>query len=312
IPDYEEKTLLEPFAGANNIVTMIESLGYKNQWECFDIAPNEFNAAEQYPIKKRDTLADFPSGYSVAITNPPYLAKNSATRAGLDFPKTHYDDLYKVALDVMLNNLEYVAAIIPESYINAGLFHKRLYAFVSLNCKMFEDTECPVCLALFIPTKQKQYYGVSESDFFVYHQNKKIGNYKTLEKKKPNPKIINNWNFNDPNGPIGIRCIDGTSEPSIEFVYGDEIQASKVKVTSRSLTRVSGLPEDVDLEQFLLKCNNRLIKYREDTSDLFLTSFKGLRKDNKYRRRLDFENARMIMNEVIEIIRKENGNDSTN
>ncbi|MCL2038821.1 MAG: hypothetical protein FWG85_00145 [Bacteroidetes bacterium] len=44
--------------------------------------------------------------------------------------------------------------------------------------------------------------------------------------------------------------------------------------------------------------NDRLARFREDTNDIFLTPFKGLRKDNKYRRRLDYALARKLISEV--------------
>lgn len=302
IPEEKKTCIIEPFAGANNIVKMIQDLGFDNDWACYDIEPSENNVVKKYTIIQQDTLKAFPQKYYTGITNPPYLAKNSATRAKMEFPNTKYDDLYKVSLDVMLENLEYIAAIIPESYITANLFHNRLYAFVSLTCKMFEDTECPVCLALFIPENQKNRIKLEVDDFYIYRQNKKIGNYKELKKKKPTSALEISWTFNDKKGNIGIRCIDGTITPSIEFIKGEEISEDKIKVSSRSLTRVSGLPANIDLSVFLEQCNKILTKYREDTEDIFLTSFKGLRKDNKYRKRLDFANAKVIMNSAIEQI----------
>lgn len=309
IPEEKKSCIIEPFAGANNIVKMIQDLGFTNEWACFDIKPNEINVVEDFNIIQQDTLKDFPQKYYTGITNPPYLAKNSATRAQMEFPNTKYDDLYKVSLDVMLENLEYVAAIIPESFITANLFHNRLFAFVSLTCKMFEDTECPVCLALFIPEQQKEEIDFDNDDFYIYRQNKKIGKYKELEKKKPTSSLDISWTFNDKQGNIGIRCIDGTISPSIEFIKGEEISENKIKVSSRSLTRVSGLPNDIDLSHFLEECNKILSRYREDTEDTFLTSFKGLRKDNKYRKRLDFASAKVIMNSAIEKIQNEKNND---
>lgn len=309
IPEEKKSCIIEPFAGGNNIVKMIQDLGFNNEWACFDIAPNENNAVEKYTIIQQDTLKNFPQNYYTGITNPPYLAKNSATRAQMEFPATTYDDLYKFSLDVMLNNLEYIAAIIPESFITSNLFHNRLYAFISLTCKMFEDTECPVCLALFIPEQQKKEIFLANDDFYIYRQNKEIGNYLELKNKKPTSTVEIPWTFNDKKGTVGIICIDGTKSPSIEFIQGDEISEDKIKVSSRSLTRVSGLPENIDLSIFLKECNKILTKYREDTEDIFLTSFKGLRKDNKYRKRLDFANAKVIMNSAIEKIQKEKEND---
>lgn len=306
IPEEKKETLLEPFAGTNNIVKMIKDLGFKYNWSCFDIVPNKCSAVPELSITKQDTIKDFPRNYSVAITNPPYLAKNSATRAGIKFPETSYDDLYKVSIDIMLKNLDYVAAIIPESFLQANMFHNRIYAFTSLTSKMFEDTECPVCLVLFIPTKQKVELNLEEDDFFIFRNNEKIGEYKELEKRKLSANIRIDWKFNDPNGSIGIRCIDGTRTPSIQFLEGKEINQNKIKPSSRSLTRISGIPADIVLKEFIAKCNEKLKEYRRNSADVFLTAFKGLRKDNRYRRRLDFKTARTIMNSVIEDMRKEN------
>lgn len=304
IDEDKKENLLEPFAGSNNIVKMIQDLGFTYNWNCFDITPSKNNATPEFEIEKRDTIENFPQGYYVAMTNPPYLAKNSATRMKLSFPDTYYDDLYKVCLDVMLKNLEYIAAIIPESFISAELFHDRIYAFISLTCKMFDDTECPVCLALFIPTYQKEELNLEKNNFYIYRQNTYLGTYKELENKRPKSSLNIPWKFNDTTGSVGIKCIDGLIEPTIKFIKGEDVDKSKIKVSSRSLTVVSGLPEDINLELFLNKCNEMLSVYREETQDLFFTSFKGLRKDGRYRRRLDFANAKIIMNSVVEEIRK--------
>ena len=150
IPSYESLKYIEPFAGENNIPNMIDGSVAKDlDWSCFDIEPKPTNRYSKAQIQKRDTVLDFPKGYDVAITNPPYLAKNSAKRLKLAFPDTKYDDIYKQCLDTMLANVGYVAAIIPETYIISGLFHKRLNSVISLTCRMFDDTECPVCLAMF-------------------------------------------------------------------------------------------------------------------------------------------------------------------
>lgn len=147
IPRLKSHKFLEPFAGANNIVVMIQDLGFDNDWECFDIEPvNEPEQnATKYIVNQRDSLNEYPIGFKVAITNPPYLAKNSATAKGLEYAGGSHADLYLKCLDVMLKNTEYVAAIIPESFITQNAFHDRLATVISLTCRMFEDTEVPVC-----------------------------------------------------------------------------------------------------------------------------------------------------------------------
>lgn len=301
--DNSKNIILEPFAGSNNIVQMIEDLNLNTvyNWICYDIDPNVNNKRPEYKIFVKDTIKDYPKNYSVAITNPPYLAKNSATRQKIEFPKSNYDDLYKIALEVMLNNTEYVAAIIPDSFITSKLFHNRLYAVVSLTYKMFEDTECPVCLALFIPSSiKKEKLGLDENDFYVYNQSTFINKYKDLLNSIGKTNIKINWKFNEKNGEIGIMCVDNKYTDSIKFIPGDNINPEKIKVSSRSVTRVSGLDDSIDLDKFIEICNLELADYRYKTSDVFLTSFKGLREDDKYRKRLDFQTARYIMDKAVE------------
>ena len=97
IKGIDEEIFLEPFAGANNIVEMIQELGCNKyqKWDCYDICPAEDNKVPEFVVKNRDTIDNFPTGYRIAITNPPYLAKNSATRRGLDYAGGEYNDLYK-------------------------------------------------------------------------------------------------------------------------------------------------------------------------------------------------------------------------
>ena len=300
IENFDERVIVEPFAGSNNIVNMIEGLGFENKWHSYDIDPvdDELNNNKKTIIVQRDTINDFPRNDGVVITNPPYLAKNSATRSGLEFPETTYDDLYKLALDVMLRNTEYVAAIIPESFMTQGLFHNRLYGVISLTAKMFDDTECPVCLALFCPEEKQE----EPSNFYVYSGDRFIGTYVELQQYMCQPTLSLNYKFNDPKGQIGLMAIDGTARNSIRFVRGDEIDPSKIKVSSRSITRISvdaNLSDD-DIENIIQRANSILDHHREATSDLFLTTFKGLRKDGKYRRRLDFGMAKRILNLAAE------------
>jgi len=264
------------------------------KWTCFDIEPGK-NVYPKCEILQRDTIKDYPKGYKIAITNPPYLSKNSATRRGLTYPETKYDDVYKLCLEVMLNNTPYVAAIIPETFITSGLFHDRLHSIVSLTCRMFDDTDCPVCLAMFVPKEE------APNSFYIYRMNDSLGEYKELKKGDIPDTLGIEWTFNDPNGEIGIWCIDNTKYASIHFGKGDIIPSSKIKNTSRSLTRVSGLPEEIDFERFIDDCNALLKNYRSSTKDVFMASFKGLRIDGLYRRRLDFATARRIMNNALQM-----------
>ncbi|NDW10684.1 DUF5053 domain-containing protein [Dysgonomonas sp. 520] len=296
IPNHHKLKYLEPFAGSNNIIQLAQDINNNiNDWSCYDIEPPITNNVPQYKIIKRDTIKSFPSGYDVIITNPPYLGKSSASRRKLNFPDTHYDDLYKLCLDIMLNNCPYVAAIIPESFITSGLFHNRLFGVISLNSKMFNDTDCPVCLGLFIPNNQ------DNGDFKVYIGDDYVGMYNDSKQYDLSEyvKSNNNWVFNDSQGSIGVKCVDSQKGADIYFHRGEIIDPNKIKVSSRAFTRIGGLPENIDLDRFIAECNKELGLYRDNTKDIFMTSFKGLRKDGKYRRRIDFKTIRYILNKVL-------------
>lgn len=293
----KETIILEPFAGANNIPAMFSELDLlTDNWDCFDIEPPKTNNYSKSIVTQRDTIKDFPTGYKLSITNPPYLGKTSAATKKLPFPDTKYDDLYKVCLECLLDNVEYVAAIIPETFIISGEFVDRLDTVISLTCKMFDDTKCPVCLALFNP--------VTSDTFKIYRMNDFLGTQDELRGYIPKPFLNHSWKINDPQGIIGIKCVDSNDGPSVRFCRGEEIDSSKIKISSRSETRVSGLYDDINLDLFITTCNRILNEYRINTKDAFMAPFKNLRKDMKYRRRLDFATAKLIMSKAVEELTK--------
>jgi hypothetical protein len=276
----KDSLVLEPFAGSNNLIKMLQEMDLCNNFTSYDIDPQNEN------VLFKDTLQDFPKGYNICITNPPYLAQNSAKRRGLVYPETNYDDLYKFAIDKCLKNCKNVGAIIPASFLNSKLFRDRLSHYVMLNTKMFNDTAHPVCLALF---KEKS------NDVEIYEDKEFIGKLSELEKKLPTSKDKIEMKFNDKDGKLGLIAIDNTIEPSIRFCNGNEINSDKICNSSRSITRIS---IDCDIEKLIKNLNEMLNDFRKETYDVFLTPFKGLRKDLKYRRRLDYALARNVINQV--------------
>ena len=279
----KDNIILEPFAGSNNLIKMLQEMGLCNNFTSYDIEPKNEN------VLFKDTLKDFPKDHDICVTNPPYLAQNSAKRRGLFYPETNYDDLYKFAIDKCLKNCKNVGAIIPASFLNSKLFRDRLSHYILLNGKMFNDTEHPVCLALF---KEKS------NDVEIYQDKEFVGLLSNLENKRQ--KFINNdknieMKFNDKHGKLGLIAIDNTIEPSIRFCKGGEINPDKIGNSSRSITRIS---IDCDIDKLIKNLNEMLNEFRKETYDIFLTPFKGLRRDNKYRRRLDYALARNVINQV--------------
>ncbi len=302
----KKERFLEPFAGSNNLLKMISEVYGNFEFGSFDIEPPKENLFKISKIIKQDTLKNMPEGYDFIVTNPPYLAKNSSTRKGLKWHENNrHDDLYKFCLEKMLDKYNFVAAIIPESFIVANLFHDRLYGVISLTQEMFSDTDCPVCIALFTDIKTKKENNIDIYDFKIWQMEKYIGTKNELNKKSAKKlAVINkvNFIFNDKNGPIGLFGVDNTKESTIKFVYGKDISSDNIKVTSRAITRISinfNLTS-LEVDRIISRSNEILEDYRNETQDVFMTAFKGLRQDGKYRRRLDFATAERILNKAID------------
>ncbi len=271
------RRVLEPYAGANNIIRALQDVGYAKSFISFDTHPAD--AA----VQEKDTMADFPRGFDACITNPPWLAKNSAHRRGLWYPDTRHDDLYKHALELCLQNCAFVGALIPATFLQSRLFLDRLDSIIFLHDKgMFSDTENPVCLALFSEKSR---------EVKIFFDSELIGTFGELSGKlPPGTGRRKHLVFNDPRGDLGFIAFDGTRKPSIRFCRGEDLSQHAISHSSRMITRISG---DFRYSASLVGAlNNAVEAFREETKDVFLTPFKGLRKDGRYRRRMDYQLAR--------------------
>ena len=293
IPEEKKQHVLEPFAGKNGIIRMLEKLKLVQSYSSFDIHPRHES------VQYQDTLEHFPEGFNTVVTNPPFLARNSATRRNFDLSLSEYNDLYEVSLDLCLKHCEYVAAIIPESFLTTNLFKERLHTVISLEQRhIFKDTEHPVCLALFVATPQMDYHIYKNKKYIGTFQELKSRHEDFLSEKLCQYKFI--WNH--PEGQIGLKVIDATDESKpISFLHGTEIDGEDINPNARLRTRFLVLNEKdrpikkLETEKLIRLLNRDLKKYRELTHDVFLTAFKGMRSDKKYRRRLDFTTARRIV-----------------
>lgn len=280
----QREVILEPFAGANNLIDMLQELGHCKHYRSYDLYPQSLS------VQSRDTLSDYPTGYRVCITNPPWLYKSSASRRGLPFPETEFDDLYKHCLSLCLKYSSYVAALIPASFLQSKLFRQRLEKIIFIHKKLFSYTDNPVCLALFQEEMVK--------DTQIYLDNKLIGMLGKLESYLPNSKTASSRSiqFNAIKGPLGFISIDNNSSPSIRFCHGATLRHHAIKISSRAITRIDGIDVTDSLIDHL---NERIDMIRASTYDVFLTAFKGLRKDGKYRRRMEYRLARDIIADCL-------------
>ena len=272
------EVVLEPFAGENSLIRMLQDVRLAKRYKSFDIHPKASDVA------KLDTLKRYPTDFNLCITNPPWLYKSRAKRLGLKFPKTKYDDLYKHALEVALQHTAYVGALLPASFLQSNLFQDRLEVLICINRQLFEHTESPVCLALFSNAKT--------NDIVLYEDDAYIGTYNDMKKLLPQAKGSIPLSFNQPDGALGLVAIDNSKKPSIRFCKGEELSHYHIRHSSRSISRISGLRIT---DKVIKKLNRSLNEFRQDTHDIFLTTFKGLRADGKYRRRIEYRLAREII-----------------
>lgn len=280
---------LEPFAGSGQIKKLMKEAGYSRSWRLFDADPSVKGVSHQ------DTIRDFPKGYSVVVTNPPYLSFHFAKRKGLEVSKEYfqgYSSLYLTAASAALAESEFIAMIIPESFITTGLLTQRLQHVISLPMNMFNDTEMPTCLALWGPN--------NTTDYKVWRCSQFLGNASELRKPLAVPLCANRVEFNRIDGQIGLKAIDGTTGPGIVFGPANIVPDSKVKNSGRLISRIfiRGL-DPINATDVWNGANDLLNQWRGDMDDFALTAFKGVRDDGVFRRRLDFANARALLSQSL-------------
>jgi hypothetical protein len=289
--------LLDPFAGDGHLIDLVKSdpiLGKQvKQATGFDIQGDTF------PFN--DSLVAIPNPQrAVIVTNPPYLANHSAKRKGVDQLVAKYFDgstqknLYRIALEKALESADYVVAIIPETFLLSTFTKHRLELAVVIQDSLFGDTDAPALVACF--TKE------ACADARIFTGNQSIGNLSEIlalrDSTAPKHTIV----FNDRNGRIGLRAVDGSDGISpIAFVAACDFEypSDSVAVSSRLMTYLD-LPEigEADLAAVIEQANGILLQIRLASGDLVLAPFKGNDRNGKRRRRLDYGLARKILNQA--------------
>lgn len=305
IYDSKCNIVYDPFAGTGELLKVISSLNmHKYKTVGFDIDP-------QFGWQYNDSLQNIPYIHNaIIITNPPYLAKQSAARKKINlskyFNKTVYDDIYLLALENMLKAQKYVIAIIPESFINSNFQNKNLLNSITvLEENPFLDTENPVCVACFDSNPKKF------TEIKVYKNNKLISSLDSVYKNRLIPTNQISIKFNDLSGWLGLRAVDSSNDKNrISFAFKDDIKYdwdNKIKVSSRHITLIN-IDVPVHLRrEFIKRLNSKIQDIREQSADLALTAFKGNTKSGIRRRRIDFKLVRAILELVYMDLMHEKG-----
>ena len=286
------KIAYDPFAGAGDLLIAV-----REQLKFRSLLGLDIDETLDWEIN--DSLINIPNFKgAIIVTNPPYIAKQSASRKKIDLSKyfstTLYDDVYLLALDKMLKAQDYVVAIIPESFINSNYKQKgRLCSITVLEENPFEDTENPVCVACF-DGKIKNY-----DEIRIYKNETLVGTLDEIYNIRIEPHNDIKITFNTLDGWLGLRAIDSTDDiKNINFDFKENIKydwENRIKTSSRHLSLINiDVPKELR-DVFINECNRLINDIRVKSSDVLLTPFKGNTKSGRRRRRLDFRLARAIM-----------------
>ena len=301
-------TICEPYAGENHLLKHLYSVA-PNIMEQSDIvaydinADNENNIFPRVQIQQEDTLFYIPTESDLIITNPPYLGRNSARRRKIDFPYDYIgagierpQDLYQICLDTCLASCRWLAAIIPESFLTSKYSKSHLEKVISLKGDLFQDTDIPVCLALFSSNIFHDFSIYDNEGIYIGRWTELQDINNTILSEPANPS----FQFNSTKGQTGLRGVDNSKEASIEFCSPEAIDVKYIKPSSRNLTRIyiPNFPMRYQSD-IISAANEELYYWRQQTNDIYLTAFKGTRQDGKYRRRLSFKIANMILGKVL-------------
>lgn len=281
----------DPFAGAGDLLLLATQLGF-HKTKGLDIDENlswEIN----------DSLKKIPHyENAIIITNPPYIAKQSATRKNINlsdyFNDSIYDDVYLIALDRMLEAQKYIVAIVPESFINSNYKQKNLlHSITILEENPFEDTENPVCVVCFDGRKK------DFSEIKVFSGSRYLNNLAYFEHLRLEPDNSVDVSFNDKNGWLALRATDSSNGIDlIHFSLKEEMDydwENNIRVSSRHISLLNLNIEKERRLSFISLANEIIYTLRKDSSDVIFTPFKGNTKYGKRRRRLDFRMARAII-----------------
>jgi hypothetical protein len=288
--------IVDPFAGDGDLLRAVTARGF-GVVEGFDLDPTR-----GFPV--RDSLAAIrPLRDAAIVTNPPYLARHSAARkrvlAGVErwFGSAAHSDLYQIALERCLGAASHVVAIVPETFVHSRFPKERVASVTVIEDPLFEDTDQPVCVVCFGPEPRPP------SRRVYYRGRQRLITQGALDRLLPKPERSAGIRFNDPEGQIGLRAVDGVgAEDRARFVPARELayDRERIKVSSRLVTLIH--VDDLSprrLKGIVAGANGGLEALRAASHDLALSPFKGNNHAGVRRRRLDYSTARALLESAL-------------
>lgn len=289
--------VVDPFAGGGDLLRVLAERGF-GPVIGYDVDP-------ELGLPVRDGLrsvAPLPQGATV-VTNPPYLAKHSASRKRVRgmvdayFAGSTRTDLYQIALDRCLAAAGHVVAILPETFSNSGYEKDRVASITIVEDPLFDDTDQPVSVVCFGPDP------VPATQRTLWRGASRLGTQDWLEAQRLAPRRSAAIRFNAVDGQIALRAVDLTDpDARIRFMPAAELRYDRrgIKHSSRLVTilAIDGLAPG-RVGAVVAAANRRLEAHRAATHDLLLSPFKGNTKRGVRRRRLDYAAARAIVEQAL-------------
>ena len=303
---------VDPFAGDGHLLALADEMGFEIHGH--DIDP-QICQSNGWGVPNDSLLNVVHHANAVVLTNPPYMAKNSAKRLGSAarhyfdtnrFPEISeglfrvLDDLFKLAIEQTIQTYHESVWIVPESVIQdlneLPHWREKLHSITILEDNPFSDTEHPVCVMIFSTSNPIQQVWKNDTVLGTYGQIRALHDQTA---STANNAIA--MRFNVPEGVLGYRAVDGTKTDNsmrIKFCRGDSLgyARDKIKVSSRHLTYIEVDMDEDMLDKVISEANQSIEAYRSATHDVFLTAFMGNTKNGIRRRRLDYKLARRIFN----------------
>lgn len=309
---------VDPFAGDGHLLQLVNEVGFQTIGHDIDV---DICKSRGWGKPNDSIRRVIQHDEAFVLTNPPYLAKNSAKR--MKSPMVEYfsggfiptlddsllnvlDDLFKLAIEQTIAKYEDSIWIVPESGIqdldDLPHWKDRLHSVTILEDNPFDDTEHPVCVMIFSTSNPLNQVWKNDTLLGTYDELRRAHN-----QTAKGPSKLTHMKFNAPEGTLGYRAVDGTREDGsmrIKFCRGEELgyDRSNIKISSRHLTYIEIELEGELLDKVITEANRRIDAYRESTHDVFLTAFMGNTKTGKRRRRLDYKLARKIFNTGYEAV----------
>jgi hypothetical protein len=292
------REVVDPFAGDGHLLAHLAEAGFELPMLGYDIAPTAAFA-------RNDSLRRIPAHPdAVIVTNPPYLAKHSASRKRVLRSVARYyeggdTDLYQVAIRRSLEAAPHLVALVPETFLHARVLRERLARVVVIErAAPFSDTTCPILVACFGPDEG------APGDVEVWRDDELLGSLAQLDAIRRVPLGSDTIRFNVADGNIALQAVDGV-DPKIRIGFlpraTSAYDVAGIKHSSRLVTflSVDGVEDDARVARLVAAANERIAHLRSGLGELSLSAFKGNSRAGVRRRRLDYRQARAILTDAL-------------